>query len=868
MLDAPDAWGRSMVSVLHRLFTREPAAPPKPPADEAPASASASSNFVELPLDQAAPAAEQAAPPQTPPDPAKSAALFMAEWDAEPAQTAPPIIPAVRALATQVEQPVEERKDAPSQIAAPSLTVPEALPTTESKDEIASPILSTPLEEPRGPAKLELAAHPEPLPDAEPAPEPIPNLEPAGSSPASEQIAAPSLNFIDSPRVDPDEWRLEEALATHHEWLESKGRSGKKANFAGAQFPDKELISADLRYADMQEANLKSADLLLADLRGACLARAQLDEACLVGANLEGANLEGASLSTAMGLLPRQLAGADLYKAELPPNIAEFSALGEFTKASQMAARYFTTLWIYCLASCLLIWKTRDAQLLTDSAVLPYVHGTTALPTAEFYLISPVVLLIVYLVFHFYLQQSWEKLMELPAVFPDGQDFGVGAPRVVMGLARSHFYWLSPDSPSARFIEKWAVRLLAYWLTPITLVLYWARYLTLQEIHGTLLHEALIVGGTGVALYSTQNVGRAAERWVLHPAREFKLLARLKKASLPYSLGALALFLTFLSVGTIIGVPHDPARAPQYSAGSFRRWAPNILWTAGVDPYANLTEASLSLKPRDWTGDDTQIAGISGPRLNQSNLRYVQAYGAFLPNSHLWRANLAGAYLSRADLRGSDLSQVNLHFAILDSTQFQKANLDHALLDAVSASRADFRGANLSYVTFDKSLLVDARFDGASLYTSHLDDATLIRANLEKADLRDAHLNGANLSHADAQQAYLWSAKLQNVDLSGAQLQGAILIDADLSGADLRGAVFQGTVMNDAIINGARLDGADLRGVNGLGAIQICSTQSRNGALMDDSLLASVAAQCGGPLPQPLAAASPATHSSQSASKR
>lgn len=658
------------------------------------------------------------------------------------------------------------------------------------------------------------------------------------------------MNLVDSPRVDPDEWRLEEALADHREWLETRGLSGKKADFAAVNLSGTDLISIDLRYADLQESNLRSADLLLADLRGACLARAQLDEACLVGANLEGANLESASLSTALGLLPRQLAGADLYKAALPPNVTEFSALPEFLKAAQMAARYFTFLVIYSLASCLLIWKTHDAQLLTDSAVIPFFHATTALPTAQFYLISPAVLLILYLVFHFYLQQVWEKIVELPAVFPDGRELGESGPRVVQALARTHFYWLSPQSPSVRFIEKWAVRLAAYWLAPFVLLLYWGRYLTLQEIHGTLLHAALVVGAAGVALHSTQRIGRRAERWVLHPVREFPLLARLRATPLTYSLSALGALLVFLSVGVMIGVPHDLARAPQYGAANFRRWAPNILWVAGVDPYANLTEASLSIKPPDWSGDDSQVSRVEGPHLNQANLRYAEAYAAFLPDAHLWNANLEGIYFSLADLRDADLSKADLRFANLDSARLSGANLDHSSLDRVSAARADFRNANLSYVTFYDASLVDALFDSASLYSARLAGASLIRAHLEKTDLRDADLTAADLSHADLAQAYLWSAKLVNANLAGAKLQSAIFIDADLSGADLRGAAFQGTVLNDANFVGALLDGADLRGALGIGPAQICSAKSRSGALLDDWLAESVAARCGGPLSQ------------------
>ena len=801
-----------MGSVIHRLFTRE-IHPPKDSLAE------------EIPLVDPEVSALQAS--------AEEPGLPLVEPGAETRSDLPPFV--ARFTEAAPDPRGETLSDSPALDASPP---PENIehPDPSNPSNPVEPVLAEEI-------RLEEKLFVESAVALASASENLPAIEPK------------SLSLVDLPRVDPEEWRLEEALANHREWLDSKGISGRKMDFSGAQLSDKELISADLRYADMQEVNLKSADLLMADLRGTCLMRAQLDEACLVGANLEGANLEGASLSTAMGLLPRQLAGANLYEASLPPAIAEFHARAEFAKAADTANRYFTSLMCYCAVSWLLIWKTRDAQLLTDSAVLPYVHATTAIPTAEFYLISPVVLLILYLVLHFHLQQAWEKLMELPSVFPDGTEFGANAPRLVMGVARSHFYWLSPDSPSERFIEKWSVRILAYWLVPVTLLLYWARYLTVQEIHGTLLQEALVVGAAGVALYSSLRVGRKPERWILHPSREFKFLVKLRGSAFPYLLGALALFLTFLSVGTMIGVPHETSRAPHYGPANFRRWAPNVLWVAGLDPYADLTEAALSMKPEDWSGEDSQIASIRGPHLNQANLRYAQAYGAFMPNSHLWRADLEGAYFSLADLRGSDLSQSDLQYAILDAAQLGHVNLDRATLSETSATRTDFRNANLSYVNLEKSSLVDARFDSASLYSAQLNDATLIRASLQRADLRDAQLERANLTHADLEQAYLWSAKLSSANLNGAKLQGAILIDADLSGADLRGAVFQGTVLTDANLKGALLDEADLRGVSSTTASQICAAQSYKSALMDDALQAAVSALCG-PVSAPSAASS------------
>jgi len=663
--------------------------------------------------------------------------------------------------------------------------------------------------------------------------------------------AAPATAGIanEHPHIDTLEWKLEEVLGSHREWVESQGVTGRKANFANANLEGTELIGVNLRYADLQDANLSAADLLLADLRDTCLVRANLQESCLVGANLEGANLEGASLDTAMGLLPRQLAGANLRAASLPAQIQEFPALAEYVRGSAMAARYFAAVVSISLLSWLMIWKTKDVQLLTDSSILPFLHSAAAaaaLPTAEIYLIAPALLFIVYLVFHYHLQRLWDSVLELPAVFPDGRELGVSGPRIVGALARAHFRWMSQDSPSTRFVEKGVAMLLAYWLAPLTLVLFWGRYLTLQEMHGTVLHELLVVVSVGVAIVSSTRIGREQERWVLEGKSKWNLFAKIKTASPKYVTLTIFLALTVLSLGTIRGAPHDTTRAPQLMAADIRRWGSAVLWSIGFDPYADLTEAQISTKPANWTGSDDQVASVKGARLSNSHFRYAQAYGIFLVNAHLWRSDFQGAFMSEADLRGADLGQSNLRFVILDRAQLRRVNVDRSNLDGANLSRADFREANLSYVSLANAFLVDARLDGATLYGAKIPDATLIRANLEKADLREAILANSNLTHADLQQAYLWSAKLPGANLRNAQLGGAIFIDATLRGADLRGAQFNGTVLTGADLQDANLDGADLRGVLGTSATQICAAKSRQGAALDEVLAAQVETQCGG----------------------
>jgi uncharacterized protein YjbI with pentapeptide repeats len=674
------------------------------------------------------------------------------------------------------------------------------------------------------------------------------------TEPEKDVVADPELMAADTtpaPRkIDTAEWALEEALANHKEWLDSRAAIGGKADLQKAQLEDRELIGVSLRYADLQDANLKSADLLLADLRDACLVRANLEETCLVGVNLEGANLEGASLESAMGLLPRQLAGANLHEASLPATILEFNALADFRRTSVTAARLFATTFAVSLLSCLTIWKTRDVQLLTDSAIIPYLHSAAAAaaaPTDEIYLIAPAALLAVYLWFLYNLQRVWDAVLELPAVFPDGRVLGQKGPRIITGLLRTHFRWMNPDAPSTRVIEKSLSVLLAYWTVPLVLLFFWARYLTLQEMHGTILQEALILIAVGAALYCTTSTGRPAERWVAQGQPESPALARVKRLKPASILIALFVVLSFFSIGTIAGVPHDQQRAPQYASASVRRWAPSILWMVGYDPYAELTEASISQRPPNGTGADDEVPAVRGARLNGTNFRYAQAYGVFLAGAHLFRANFQGAFMSEADLRGADLGQANLKFAVLDRAQMNHANLDRAVLDGANLTRVDLRGANLSYSSLANAELLDARLDGVSFYGAHAENASLVRGNLEKADMREAHLQGANLDSADLQQAYLWSSKLSGAHLQNAQLGTAIFIDADLQGADLHGAHFNGTVLNGANLQDANLDGADLRGALQLAAYQVCSAKSRRGATLDDTLQTQVDAQCGVP---------------------
>lgn len=778
-----------------------------------------------------------------------------------------------------------------SSVPEPEAASPEPAAVSPEPEPSAEPEPETPLlAEPEIPSDVEQAISTEPLlPTADSLPETdlppeitlsINLAEQAVDEATRQEISPPSslpsavaqtpVPAPTSPPLAASDWALAEKLAVHKEWVESRGTTGKKADFAEADLQHMDLINVELRYADLQGANLKGSDLLLADLRDACLVRTNLQDCCLVGANLEGANLEGANLEGAMGLLPRQLAGANLHDACVPDPIAHFEARSLFAQASRLIMQLFTALMAISAISALAIWKTRDIQLLTDSSIFPFLHSraAAALPTAQVYLIAPIALFIIYLVLQFHLQTLWDAVLQLPAVFPDGAEIGQDSPRMIRALLRAHFRWMNNDAPSTRVIERMLARVLAYWLAPVILLLFWGRYLTLQDLHGTLLHALLVAVALGVALYSSTKIGRPQERWSVDARRNWLWLSRLRDSNPLKAAAYLFVALLFLSVGTIKGVPHGKNRAPQFSTASVRRWAPDVFWALGYDPYANLTEAAISTAPPNWNGADSQLSEVKGAHLNDTSFRYAQAYGIFLPHAHLWHTNWEGSFLSDADFRDADLGQASLRFAVMDRARLYHANLDRADLFGANLNRGDFRGANLSYASLENSILIDAQFQDASLYGARLTGASMERANFERADLRSAFLETAQLEHADLQNAYLWSTKMADSDLRDARLGSTIFIDADMRNVDLRGAQFSGTVMTGANLTGALIDGTDLRGALSLTAAQVCSTRSRAGAILNDSLAQQVRDACGGPLlaaPAPLSAPEPAAETAPTA---
>jgi len=637
---------------------------------------------------------------------------------------------------------------------------------------------------------------------------------------------------------------LAEILDQHKLWVESGGESGSKADLCCVNLANADLTGVNLQGAFLHKANLSGADLSMANLRGASLVQADLRNSNLLGTELRGANLMGAMLYGAEGLWVGRLGGTNLFDALLPESVSGFDGSKAIAQATKVARWFYFSMLTICLVCCVMIAFTTDVRLVLNAPAIPLPRFGNALPMTGFYLGAPLLLLFLYVRFHFLLLRLWGSMAALPAVFIDGQTLDKDGPWFLMGLVRRHFRWVRDIRSPLTVLETVLSTILAYWVVPATLFLFWLRYLVRQDLRGTLLHLLLLTLSAAAATCLPTIVSR-----VLRPGEirrpQSKNVLRIALISLRAAL-ATGFFLFVLSWGILRGLPADQNIAPEHSQADFRRWTAQAFQAVGYRPYADLTEAALSQMPSRQNWSDEAIAAVAGAHLNQTSLRFARAYRAFLVNARLWRTDFEGAYLSEADLRGANLREARLRDAVLDRVRAAKA-----VMVSADATGANFTGANLaeadlSYGLFENAVLSNARLMGASAYGANLRNARLLRADLSRADLRDARLEGAVLAFGNLQDADFSAAKLSEASLTGAQLRGAIFLDADLKKSDLRGARLTGAIVRGAEFDGANLAGADLRGVLGITSLQICSASRWRAALLDADMYVEVQTRCGG----------------------
>jgi uncharacterized protein YjbI with pentapeptide repeats len=638
---------------------------------------------------------------------------------------------------------------------------------------------------------------------------------------------------------------LADILEQHADWLDSNGEEGMQADFSRKNLEGADLIDARLQDAILNKTILSRADMMLADLRGASLLQANLQGANLLGAMFQQANLQAATLDGSTGLHNRQFAGANLFGTVLPAEISPSEGLKQVREVAGRAGWFLVLVLMLNILTWLRIFTTRDAQLLKNAPAIPFFGLQADVPFVAFYLFGPVVILCAYVWFHLYLQRVWDGAAQLPAIFPDGRNLDSCLPWFARWSARMHFKWLRGTRSPLAFLEAGIAMFLLYWVAPVTALLFWGRYLTLEDLRGTTVHVVLVAGAIAAATNFPRMVGKAFRADSLRPTSALATASpgtKRLRIIIPLGIGALLFLFSF---GTINGAPHGRGRTSETANSGVEAFAADILWAAGYNPYAEVTETDVSTKPATWTGRDEEVAQVKGASLNGLQLRYIQAYGAFFAKARLWKADLRNANLAEADLREANLRGADLRFAVLDRAKLARASLQEADLRNANLDRSDLQGANLTSAVVSDATLLDSTLDTANLYKTDLRNASLQRASLKQADLREANLESANLTMANLQEAYLTSTKLGNARLNQADFSLAILTDADLRKSDLSGADLRGAILRGADLTGANLQDANLVGAVGVTASQICSAANHARIQLDENMKGDVNGLCG-----------------------
>jgi hypothetical protein len=383
-------------------------------------------------------------------------------------------------------------------------------------------------------------------------------------------------------------------------------------------------ITPDLYRADLTRANLTHVNFWRADLRQVNLSKAHLH-----GTILHEADLQGANLTDTTGLLPSQLAGADVSDARLPANFPLFTALDHVKDLADSAQKVFLSLLVGCVYCWLTIATTIDAHLLTDSASSPLPIVQTPMPIVFFFRIAPGILLFVYWYLLIYLQRLWEGLAELPAIFPDGRTLPQRASSWLLnGLVSAHRFRLQDKRPAFTPVQTFVAGFLAWWMVPLTLLGLWVRAFPRHEYGITIVQLVLF----GLALWwefwcylqarATLKGYRGEKPW-------YRPVMACGFAIVPCLI--LSLCLSFFLIA--------PQRCTTES--SFRNFVYSVTDILLYWGTANINDADVSTKPPNWTGTkQEEFLLVKGARLAYKDLTCAKAYRTFLAQADLQGLNL------------------------------------------------------------------------------------------------------------------------------------------------------------------------------------------------------------------------------------
>ena len=188
-----------------------------------------------------------------------------------------------------------------------------------------------------------------------------------------------------------------------------------------------------------------------------------------------------------------------MFDATLPEAVATLNGRKTIEQFTQSARWFYLLLIAVCVAACGLIALTTDVRLLLDESATVTARIPKVLPLQGFYLGAPLLLTAFYLRLQFLLLRLWGSMGALPALFPDGQTPEKDGRWYLMGPIRPYLRWTRDPHSAVGMVECYLSMLMTYWLVPAVLLVFWLRYLVMQDYRGTLLQVFLFTVASAAA---------------------------------------------------------------------------------------------------------------------------------------------------------------------------------------------------------------------------------------------------------------------------------------------------------------------------------------------------------------------------------
>lgn len=534
--------------------------------------------------------------------------------------------------------------------------------------------------------------------------------------------------------------------------------------------------------------------------------------------------------------------------------------LSEISKNSRTT---FIAILLAVAYSYITIGATTDAALFSNSTSSPLPIIQAQVPIVWFYYFTPIILFLLFVYFHVYLQRFWRCVAVLPLVHKDGRTLDEYIYPWIISTAflRAEIPDLNTEKKFRLPFEAVISIFMAWWLIPIILIFFWARYLTLNHWPGTIEHIIILMLSVAGAIrfYFAAKEAVNSKREV---RKSSYILLHINALTIYGALLSL-IVLIFISFGAIEGAPAEDCNSklkvnkPVSECGLLYSGG-RLLQKIGYSPYAYI-EGKEFQKPDNWwelVNDEKfteRLKELPRPYFINKDLNFANARNAFLMRSNftnasmrwikLKKAILINANLTNADIFNGNLEDADLRLAVLtnaklQNTNFKDANLQSSYITGAqfiesSLEKANLKNASGIRINFYKTKLNDSdltsvqfsrsKMEGVKLEDSELTNANISLTKFDCVRLNGATMVGAELTHSifketDLMYANLSNAILDNVDFINSDLEQAImksafarnskfenvkLIKSDLSGSDFRKARFTNTDFSNASFNNA-----------------------------------------------------------------